>query len=150
MADLLVVTAGVAAFILGQGVLKVVIEPVQQLKAAIGQTSATLLLHQPRITTVVRNSEISGLLRGHAAEIVSKAAVVSLYSQAALFFHLPSREDIKLAAEALMRLAHEMRSEEDRQKEISEGRIVMEEPMSSPTHILKIIEDKLRVRTTWL
>ena len=150
MADLLVVTAGVAAFIVGQGILKVVIEPVQQLKAAIGQAAATLLLHQPRITTVVRNSEISGLLRGHAAEIVSKAAVVSMYRQAAFFFHLPSRQDIKLAAEALIHLAHEMRSEEDRQKEVSEGRIVLGEPMSSPTEILKTIESKLRVRTTWL
>jgi hypothetical protein len=52
-----------------KAVLKLVIEPVQQLKSAIGQTASTLLRQQPKITIALTDSEISASLMGHAADI---------------------------------------------------------------------------------
>ena len=143
-------TGGIIIFIVSQAVLKLVIEPVQQLKSAIGQTANTLLRHQPKITMATPDGEISAALRGHAADLMSKAAVISLYQRAAWVFGLPSEDAIKEATGALHRIAHEMRSEEDKQRDLKDGRLILVEPLTSPTDLLLQIEKCLRVRTTWL
>ncbi|MBI6941305.1 hypothetical protein JET76_08130 [Pseudomonas putida] len=62
---------GILIFVISQAILKLIIEPVQQLKCAMGQLSNTLLRHQPRIAISTPNSEIAASLREHAADLTS-------------------------------------------------------------------------------
>ncbi|MBC3504351.1 hypothetical protein HU761_23490 [Pseudomonas sp. SWRI59] len=140
---------GILIFVISQAILKLIIEPVQQLKSALGQLSDTLLRHQPRITISTPNSEIAASLREHAADITAKAAVISQYQRAARLFGLPSREDIAAAASALHRLAHAMRTKEDEQRDLDESRLVLSEAMTSPTELLRLVGQKLKIQTTW-
>lgn len=140
---------GILIFVISQAILKLIIEPVQQLKSALGQLSNTLLRHQSRITISTPNSEIAASLREHAADLTSKAAVISQYHHAARVFGLPSRADIKEATSALHRLAHAMRTKEDEQRDLDENRLVMSEPMTNPTELLRLVGQKLKIQATW-
>lgn len=99
---------GIMIFIVSQAALKLVIEPVQQLKAAIGLTANTLLRHQDKISNGLENDEISSNLKGHAAELVSKAEVIIGYRLAAMLFRLPSRGNVKKAAQELNVIGYQM------------------------------------------
>ena len=92
---------GIFIFIVSQAVLKLVIEPVQQLKAAIGLTANTLLRHQAKLTNGVEDGELSEKIYDHAADLVSKAEVIIGYWLAALLFRLPSRSNVLEAARQL-------------------------------------------------
>lgn len=141
--------SGILIFVISQAILKLIIEPVQQLKAALGLLSNTLLRHQSRLTISTPNSEIASSLREHAADIMSKAAVIWLYWPASLILRLPSRANIKEAASALHRLAHAMRTKEDEQRDFGEGRLVLSEPMTNPTDLLRLVGQKLKIQATW-
>lgn len=101
--------AGIAIFIISQTVLKLIIEPVQQLKAAIGLTAHTLLRHQAKILNGMEDAELSAKIYDHAAELVSKAEVIVCYQIAALLFRLPSRRNVVDAARELNGIGHETR-----------------------------------------
>lgn len=94
-------------------------------------------------------SEIAGSLKEHTAGIASEAAVISQYHHAARIFGLPSRADIKEATSALYRLAHAMRTKEDEQRDLDENRLVLSEPMTHPTELLRLVGQKLKIQATW-
>lgn len=98
---------GIAIFIVSQGVLKLIIEPVQQLKGAIGLTAHTLLRHQAKITNGMEDAELSEKIYDHAAELVSRSEVIVCYPLAALVFRLPSRVGVIEAAQELNLIGHE-------------------------------------------
>ncbi len=98
---------GIAIFIVSQGVLKLVIEPVQQLKGAIGLTAHTLLRHQAKITNGMEDAELSQKVYDHAADLVSKSEVIVCYSLAAMVFRLPSRVCVLEAAQELNLIGYE-------------------------------------------
>lgn len=100
---------GIAIFIVSQIVLKLVIEPVQQFKNAIGLTANSLLRHQAKIINGVEDDELSGKMLDHAAELISKAEVITVYNLAALAFQLPSRGDVVKAAKELIGIGNHMR-----------------------------------------
>ncbi|WP_439858203.1 hypothetical protein [Pseudomonas syringae] len=97
----LTMTGGVVIFVISQVILKTVIEPAQQLRAAIGETSNTLLANRGKITNAVTDTELSAAVRKHAAELMSKSAVLSWYSMARFLFGLPTKANIKNAAREL-------------------------------------------------
>lgn len=98
---------GVAIFIVSQAVLKLVIEPVQQLKSSIGLTAHTLLRHRAKITNGMEDAELSAKIYDHAADLVSKAEVIFCYQMAAFVFQLPSRANVAGAAQELNLIGHE-------------------------------------------
>ncbi|CAN1599465.1 hypothetical protein [Pseudomonas mediterranea] len=104
---LLTIFGGILIFIVSQAALKLVIEPVQQFKSAIGLTANTLLRHQAKITNGVEDAGVSAKMYDHAAELVSKAEVIVCYRIAALLFRLPSRRDVVEAARELNGIGHE-------------------------------------------
>lgn len=97
---------GIFIFIVSQAVLKLVIEPVQQLKGAIGLTANTLLRHQAKLANGVEDGELSEKIYDHAADLVSKAEVIIGYRLAELLFRLPSRSNVLEAARQLNGIGH--------------------------------------------
>ncbi|WP_455917653.1 hypothetical protein [Pseudomonas cerasi] len=102
------IVAGVTVFVIGQVLVKLTIDPVQQLKAAISLTANTLLRHQAQITNATPNDEVSAAAKSHAADLVSKAAVVSFYPAVAFIFRLPSKANVRKAAQQLNLIGYGM------------------------------------------
>lgn len=95
------IVAGVCVFVIGQVLVKLVIDPVQQLKAAISLTANTLLKHRAKISNATPNDDVSEAVKSHAADLISKAALVSFYPVTEWLFGLPSKAKIKEAAQQL-------------------------------------------------
>ncbi|WP_282353046.1 hypothetical protein [Pseudomonas sp. PS01303] len=106
---LLTIFGGILIFIVSQAVLKLVIEPVQHFKGAIGLTANTLLRHRGKLTNGMEDAELSAKVFDHAAELVSKAEVIVCYRLAAFLFRLPSRKNIVEASRELNGIGHETR-----------------------------------------
>ncbi|WP_124303414.1 hypothetical protein [Pseudomonas chlororaphis] len=140
--------AGILIFIVSQAVLKLMIEPVQQLKGAIGLTANTLLRQRSKITNGVENAELSAKIFDHAAELVSKAEVIICYRLEALTFRLPPKANIVKAARELNGVAHATRDKRP------PGTRLPASPSSAlsadKNHLsLKEIEKLLRVKTDY-
>jgi hypothetical protein len=98
---MLTTLGGVIIFVLGQLILKLVIEPVQELKKSLGLVSYILLFHQEKIISGMVDSEIANEIKAISAEIVSKSAVVIEYWIFLKIFKLPSKSSIILASQEL-------------------------------------------------
>ena len=99
---------GVVVFLIGQYLLKMVIEPIQAFRAALARLSNTILRHQAKITNATVDDELSGKLSDHSAEIVSAAATIMFYRAARLFFRLPKKTGVTLAARSLNHIAYSL------------------------------------------
>lgn len=95
------VITGTLVFILGQWALKSVIEPVQELKKAIGRVSAFLLKNQGEIANEISSPEISIAARTLASELISYQTVIPTYGAVRFLFGLPKFESIIKAAQDL-------------------------------------------------
>jgi hypothetical protein len=141
------VFVGIAIFIVSQAVLKLIIEPVQQLKGAIGLTAHTLLRHQAKITNGIEDTELSAKIYDHAAELVSKAEVIVCYPLAAFVFRLPSRVSVVEAAQELNLIGHETMDKRPSYSHAANPPSVL--AVSKNHGALKKIAELLKVKTAY-
>ncbi len=85
------VIAGVVVFLVGQLVLKCVIEPVQKLKTTIARVSNLLLLYQSKLTNASCEEAIAEDMKRLSAEIISDSYHILWFPLSRLVFGLPSR-----------------------------------------------------------
>lgn len=85
------VIAGVVVFLVGQLVLKCVIEPVQKLKTTIARVSNLLLLYQSKLTNASCEEAIAEDMKRLSAEIISDSYYILCFPLSRLVFGLPSR-----------------------------------------------------------
>jgi hypothetical protein len=102
------VIAGVLVFLLGQLVLKCIIEPAQAMRASMARVSNLLLLYQSKMTNASCDASIAEDMKKLSAEIVSDSYRVLWYSATRLIFHLPSRKMLLKAARGLNQLHYGM------------------------------------------
>ena|SRR2546430_2563306 len=107
----LTVLSGVMTYILGQLVLKLVIEPVQDLRKSIGVISHSLIehanvIHNPGVPTKDAMNETSQHLRQLSSQLQSHLYLVPFYSKTAWVFRLPSRDEVMAASNALIGLSN--------------------------------------------
>jgi len=114
----LTVLAGVITYVLGQLILKLMIEPVNDLKRTIGGIAHSLIEHanviqNPGVPKEEKITETSQHLRRLSSQLEAHLYLVPLYSCTSKIFFLPSRDKILLAARALMGLSNSVfRAEE--------------------------------------
>ena len=123
------VLSGVTVYVLGQLVVKLVIEPVQETRNTIGQISHTLIedgdaIHNAAFKSEVvsqeRANEVSQHLRKLSAQLHSHLFLVPCYQETARIFRLPTRDGILAASEKLMWISNSFRSSmEDVHKQIT-------------------------------
>ncbi|WP_052028414.1 hypothetical protein [Pseudomonas syringae] len=149
MTFLLPTLIGVIIFILGQYMLKMVIEPVQAFRASLGRLSNTILRYQAKITNASVDDELSGRVHDHAADIVSTSSTIMFYRFARRVFGLPTKEGIIKAAQNLNGIAYSL-SGAAREFEDSPSFMA-----AKPNHAaavgdsLIIIQKELRIRTSY-
>ena len=105
------VVSGVITFVIGQLVVKLVIEPVQDFKKTIGQISHALIEHaQVYLNPGVAKEEIqhgvSSQFRTLSSQLHAHLFLVPVYSLAAVIFRLPSREKVVAASKGLIGLSN--------------------------------------------
>ena len=105
----LTVISGVLTYVVGQLVLKLMIEPVQEMKKTIGQISHSLIEHanviqNPGVPSEEKIKETSQHLRKLSSQIQTHLYLVPLYGLTAWVFRLPSRAQVLEASQCLMGL----------------------------------------------
>ena len=108
---ILTVLGGVLIFVVGQILLKLVIEPAQELKKSLGAVSNILLLHQAQLINAAFNREIAFEIKSKSVEILSKSSVVLGYRLIRKILGLPSKSNILLACRELNHVSYGMREE---------------------------------------
>lgn len=108
MTILTTVVAGVLVFLVGQLVLKCVIEPVQALKATIARVSNLLLLYQAKLMNAACEDAIAEDIKRLSADIISDSYHILWFPVSRLAFGLPSREALLNAAKELNMLHYGM------------------------------------------
>lgn len=107
----LTVFSGVLTYVLGQLVVKLVVEPVQDLRRTIGAISHALIehanvIHNPGVPTKQMMREASEKLRMLSSQLQSHLYLVPIYHVTARIFRLPSRAAIQTASSALIGLSN--------------------------------------------
>lgn len=105
-----VVTA-VITFVVGQLIVKLVIEPVQDLNRTIGKISHALIEHanvyqNPGLRPPEVQTETSSHLRKLSSQLQAHLFLVPAYSFTAWLFRLPSRNDLLEASKSLIGLSN--------------------------------------------
>lgn len=120
MSMIATVIAGVLVFLLGQLVLKCIIEPAQAMRASMARVSNFLLLYQAKLTNASCEAGIAEDMKKLSADIISDSYRVLWYSASRLIFHLPSRKKLLKAARGLNQLHYGM-LEAARRAEMTSG-----------------------------
>jgi hypothetical protein len=107
----LTVTGGVIIFSAGQILLKLIIEPAQDLKRALGATSHTLLSHHSKLTNASSDKDVAIEIKLRSAEILSKSCVILMYGLVRSIFGLPSKQNLLDASRHLNRIYYGMLQE---------------------------------------
>lgn len=107
------ILTGVLTYIGGQLVLKMILEPVQEMRRTIGHISHSLIhyaniIHNPGLPAKKDIRSASTHLRSLSSEIQSHLYLVPLYRWTATIFRLPSKEKVLEAQGALMGLSNSL------------------------------------------
>lgn len=124
----LTILSGVITFALGQIFVKLVIDPVQDLKKTIGQVSHSLLeranvIANPGVPSVDVMRETSQDLRRLSSQLQAHLYLVPLYGVTGRVFFLPSKRDIRAASSALIGLSNSIFQPSERIYEQSARRV---------------------------
>jgi len=107
------IVAGVAVFVLGQILLKLVIEPIQKLREAIAEVAFRLasdhaVIHNAETVAKEQAEAVSSDFRQLGARLVSGQQLIPFYSHLRKLFSLPDKDDIGKAAERLFQIPNHM------------------------------------------
>jgi len=107
----LTVLTGVVTFVIGQLVVKLLIEPVQEMRRTIAQISHTMIeranvYQNPGIPTQEIMIETSQQTRKLSSQLHAHLYLVPAYSVTARIFFLPPREKVLAASSALIGLSN--------------------------------------------
>ncbi|MDB5856088.1 MAG: hypothetical protein JWR22_4129 [Herminiimonas sp.] len=113
------VISGVITYVLGQIVVKLAIEPVQDLRKTIGQISHSMIhdanvILNPGVPSPDKISLTSTHLRQLSAQLESHLSLVPRYTVTAFVFRLPSRTCVLMASKSLIGLSNSLFRSSDR------------------------------------
>jgi hypothetical protein len=113
---ILTVFSGVVTYIVGQLVLKLLIEPVQDLKKTISMVSYTLIergnvIFNPGVSSTDAMDDTARELRKLASHLRAQLGLIPYYDISARIFSLPCRTNINIAMRNLIGLSNGVHSD---------------------------------------
>ena len=107
----LTVLSGVITFVIGQLIVKLVIDPVQEMKKTIGQVSHSMIeranvIANPGVPSDDVMSETSKHLRQLSSQLQAHLYLVPQYQTIAKIFGLPSKDKVLIASGSLIGLSN--------------------------------------------
>lgn len=88
------ILAGVSVFIIGQFIVKLVLEPLVRFKEAQGEVSAVFLRSQASITNATGGSEVAEQIKRAASQLLVQRQAVPFYSALSAVSRLPNENDL--------------------------------------------------------
>ena len=103
--------AGVSIFVIGQILLKMILEPIQELKKAIGDIEYNLVEYaqvyaNPKPPDHEHQTEMSRRMRALASNLNARMCVVPAYDKIGALFGLPMQQNVVLARRELIALSN--------------------------------------------
>ena len=122
------VLSGVITFVLGQVVVKLVLDPVQEMKRTIAQISHALIeranvIANPGVPTKEIMDEASQLLRKLSSQLHAHLYLIPCYRATSRIFYLPSKEKVLIASSALIGLSNSVYRADERVYEVNAKRV---------------------------
>ena len=101
MSFVLTIFTAVIIFILSQFILRLILEPIVELKKAIGLTSYTLLLYHSKLTNAAANNKISNEVKVCSSKLLAAHSSIPFYDYLYRIFYLPPYKDLLKASHEL-------------------------------------------------
>jgi len=122
------VISGVLVFVLGQLLLKLVIEPLQELKKEIALTLDSIVFYEnissnPGFNSKEEIDKVSSVLRKHASNLKAKLSIIPFYTFWYMLRILPSKENIEIVSSNLIGLSNSLSNSKENSG-IANGTIV--------------------------
>jgi len=89
---MITILAGVSIFVLGQFVLKLVLDPIVTLKTVLGELSAFFLREQAKITGATATNEITDEIHRLSSSILANRQAIPFYPFFAACLRLPNEK----------------------------------------------------------
>ena len=105
MSVILTIFSAVTIFILSQFILRLILEPILELKKNIGLISYTLLYYHSKLTNAVADNNISNEIKKCSSNLLAKYSAIPLYDYLYKFLYLPPYENL-LEASRNLNLIH--------------------------------------------
>lgn len=120
---LFTILAGVSVFVIGQFILKLVLDPIVSFKESLGELSAFCLGNRAKITNANATIEMQGELKRLTSTIISKKQAIPFYRTLALILRLPSEINIIESCRSLNAISAEMVKDTSRHQGALQGPI---------------------------
>jgi len=109
----LTIISAVIIFILGQMSLKLIIEPIQELKKEIAEVLNAMVFYADRTSNPNTNSqevidEVGKILRKHASNLEAKSSIIPFYKIFEILRVLPSKDNISKAKSFVIGLSNSL------------------------------------------
>lgn len=114
MTIFLTILSGVAVFVLGQTVLKLLIEPVNDMKRTIGEVAFTLLKYSNAygnpavVADATKLEKVRSEIRELGSGLLKGLSVVPFYPTTRKWFFLPPEKDVEEAISCLIGLSNSL------------------------------------------
>ena len=90
----LTILAGVTVFVLGQFIIRLILDPIVSLKESLGEVSHLFLLQQAKITNGIGSSKLQEQIIMSSATLLAKKQAIPCYKLFGYIFGLPSEKKI--------------------------------------------------------
>ena len=122
------VLSGVITFVIGQIIVKLFLDPVQDMKKTIGQVSHTFVeranvIANPGVPTKEVMDDTSDSLRRLSSQLHAHLYLIPWYDTTSKVFRLPSKEMLLVASSALIGLSNSVYRLDDRVYESNAKRV---------------------------
>lgn len=128
MTIFLTIISGVITYVLGQAILKILLEPAQEMRRTVGSISHALIqyanvISNPGVPKEEIIAEASNKLRTLSSEIQSHLYLVPMYEKSAKLFMLPSQENVLKASKNLIGLSNSLHTAREKTYENNAKRV---------------------------
>jgi hypothetical protein len=122
------VVTGLVIFVLGQILLKLFIEPMQEMRKTIGLVAHALkgraaVIHNPTVSNTDELKEVSRDLRDFSAKLYSHLYAVPFYRVASRLFLLPTKKCVLTAVRELGGLSNNLTSQNPSIHQVNAGHV---------------------------
>ena len=137
---MLTILAGVSVFVIGQFLLKLLVEPIVSLKKSIGELSALFLQNHAVITNAHATITTQQDLKRVTSNILSNKQAVPFYSCFAVLLRLPSEECLIDACRSVNLIAHNIAENVSEESRFSRC-VEISDEMKNISQKMKILVD---------
>lgn len=128
MSAFFTIISGVLVFVLGQFVLKLLIEPIQAYKTTVGEISVALIFHSnvfanPGVLSKDANDLASKEFRTLASKLSAQVFLIPFYDKTADAFRLPTKDQIHEVKSILIFLSNNLHTRGHDVQGISPGEL---------------------------